>query len=51
MNVEGYIQVEVTHTSQEATLSQIIELFEEASSSKPQLQNWQIRLVESLYQL
>lgn len=34
MNVEGYIQVEVTHTSQEATLSQIIELVEEASSSK-----------------
>lgn len=34
MNVEGYIQVQVTHTSQEATLSQIIELVEEASSSK-----------------
>lgn len=34
MNVEGYIQVEVTHTSQEATLSQIIKLVEEASSSK-----------------
>ena len=34
MNVEGYIQVRVTHTSQEATLSQIIELVEEASSSK-----------------
>ncbi|MFQ7319162.1 MAG: heavy metal translocating P-type ATPase, partial [Massilimicrobiota timonensis] len=32
MNVEGYIQVQVTHTSQEATLSQIIELVEEASS-------------------
>ena len=34
MNVEGYIQVQATHTSQEATLSQIIELVEEASSSK-----------------
>lgn len=34
MNVEGYIQVQVTHTSQEAALSQIIELVEEASSSK-----------------
>ena len=34
MNVEGYIQVQVTRTSQEATLSQIIELVEEASSSK-----------------
>ena len=34
MNVEGYIQVKVTHTSQEATLSQIIKLVEEASSSK-----------------
>ena len=34
MNVDGYIQVQVTHTSQEATLSQIIELVEEASSSK-----------------
>lgn len=34
MNVEGYIQVQVTHTSQGATLSQIIELVEEASSSK-----------------
>lgn len=34
MNIEGYIQVQVTRTSQEATLSQIIELVEEASSSK-----------------
>lgn len=34
INMEGYIQVQVTHTSQEATLSQIIALVEEASSSK-----------------
>lgn len=34
MNVEGYIQIKVTHTSQETTLSQIIQLVEEASSSK-----------------
>lgn len=34
MNIEGYIQVRVTHTSQETTLSQIIQLVEDASSSK-----------------
>lgn len=34
MNLDGYIQVEVTHTSQDATLSQIIQLVEDASSSK-----------------
>lgn len=34
MNVEGYIQVKVTHTSQDTVLSQIIQLVEDASSSK-----------------
>ena len=34
MNVEGYIQVKVTHTSGDTTLSQIIQLVEDASSSK-----------------
>ena len=34
MNIDGYIQVETTHTSQEATLSKIIALVEEASTSK-----------------
>ena len=34
MNLEGYIQVRVMKTSKETTLSQIIELVEEASSSK-----------------
>ena len=34
MNLDGYIQVEVTHTSRDATLSQIIQLVEDASSSK-----------------
>ena len=34
MNVEGYIQVKVTHTSGDTTLSKIIQLVEDASSSK-----------------
>ncbi|WP_028043450.1 heavy metal translocating P-type ATPase [Candidatus Stoquefichus massiliensis] len=34
MNVEGYIHIQVTHTSGETTLSQIIQLVEDASSSK-----------------
>lgn len=34
LNVGGYIQVRVTRTSQDTVLSQIIELVEEASSSK-----------------
>jgi len=34
MNVEGYIQVRVTRTKEETTLSQIIQLVEDASSSK-----------------
>lgn len=34
MNVEGYLQVKVTHTNQENTLSQIIHLVEDAASSK-----------------
>ena len=34
MNREGYIQVRVTHTSENNTLSQIIQLVEDASSSK-----------------
>ena len=34
MNVEGYIQVKVTHTSQDTVLSKIIQLVEDASSSK-----------------
>ena len=34
MNIEGYIQIKVTHTSEEAVLSQIINLVEDASSSK-----------------
>ena len=34
MNVEGYIQVKVTHTSGDRTLSKIIQLVEDASSSK-----------------
>ena len=34
MNVEGYIQIKVTHTSQDTVLSQIIQLVEDASSSK-----------------
>ena len=34
MNIEGYLQIKVTHTNEEATLSQIIQLVEEASSSK-----------------
>lgn len=34
MNVEGYIQIKVTHTSEDTVLSQIIQLVEDASSSK-----------------
>ncbi len=34
MNVSGYIQVKVTHTNQDTVLSQIIQLVEDASSSK-----------------
>lgn len=34
MNVNGYIQIKVTHTSEETVLSQIINLVEDASSSK-----------------
>ena len=34
MNVEGYIQVKVTHTSGDTTLAKIIQLVEDASSSK-----------------
>ncbi|MEG0276399.1 MAG: heavy metal translocating P-type ATPase [Coprobacillus sp.] len=34
MNGNGYIQVKTTHTNQDNTLSQIIKLVEEASSSK-----------------
>lgn len=34
MNVEGYIQVKVTHTNEDNTLSKIIALVEDASSSK-----------------
>ncbi len=34
MNVEGYIHVQVTHTSDDTTLAQIIQLVEEAGSSK-----------------
>lgn len=34
MNVAGYIQVKVTHTNEDTTLSQIIKLVEEASGSK-----------------
>lgn len=34
MNIEGYIHVQVTHTSGDTTLSQIIQLVEDASSSK-----------------
>lgn len=34
MNIEGYIQVRVTHTKEDNTLSQIIQLVEDASSSK-----------------
>lgn len=34
INVDGYIHVQVTHKSQDATLSQIIRLVEDASSSK-----------------
>ena len=34
MNVEGYIQIKVTHTSQDTVLSKIIQLVEDASSSK-----------------
>lgn len=34
MNVNGYVQVRVTHTSEETVLSQIISLVEDASSSK-----------------
>lgn len=34
MNLEGYIQVQVMKTSKDTTLSKIIELVEEASSSK-----------------
>lgn len=34
MNVEGYIHVKVTHASGETTLSQIIQLVEDASASK-----------------
>jgi len=34
MNIAGYIQVKVTHTSQDTVLSQIIQLVEDASSSK-----------------
>lgn len=34
MNVNGYVQVKVTHTSEETVLSQIINLVEDASSSK-----------------
>lgn len=33
-NIDGYIQIKTTHTSDNATLAQIIELVEEASSSK-----------------
>lgn len=34
MNIDGYIQVKVTHTNQDTVLSQIIQLVENASSSK-----------------
>ncbi len=34
MNLEGYVQIKVTHTKGETTLSQIIKLVEDASSSK-----------------
>jgi Cu+-exporting ATPase len=34
MNIDGYIQVKVTHTSNDTVLSQIINLVEDASSSK-----------------
>lgn len=34
MNIEGYIHIQVTHTSGDTTLSQIIQLVEDASSSK-----------------
>jgi len=34
INMQGYIQVRVTHTNQDNTLSQIIQLVEDASSSK-----------------
>lgn len=34
INIDGYIQVCVSHTSQDATLSKIIQLVEDASSSK-----------------
>ena len=34
MNVDGYIHVQATHTSGDTTLSQIIALVEDASSSK-----------------
>ena len=34
MNIDGYIQVRVTHTNQDTVLSQIIQLVEDASSSK-----------------
>lgn len=34
INKEGYIQIQVTHTKQETVLSQIIQLVEDASSSK-----------------
>lgn len=34
INVDGYIHVQVTHTSQDTTLSKIIQLVEDASSSQ-----------------
>lgn len=46
-NMEGALEIEVTHHSQDSTIAKIIELVTQAQDAKPKLQQWFDNLSES----